>query len=60
MNVKAIIQSGIKEVVYLSDKYSHTDIVKASKLMMTKAGVSMRKLTPSVEEIKISLDESQV
>lgn len=41
---KAIIQSGIKEVVYLSDKYAHTDVVKASKLMMTQAGVMFRQL----------------
>ncbi len=41
---KAIIQSGIKEVVYLSDKYAHTDIVKASKLMMNQSGVAYRQL----------------
>lgn len=41
---KAIIQSGIREVVYLSDKYAHTDIVKASKLMFAQAGVSLRQL----------------
>ena len=28
---KAIIQSGIKEVIYLSDKYRDTDSVKVSK-----------------------------
>ena len=28
---KLIIQSGIKEVIYLSDKYADTDSVKASK-----------------------------
>jgi dCMP deaminase len=36
---KAIIQSGIKRVVYNSDKYSDTDGVKASKLMLSAAGV---------------------
>ncbi len=40
---KAIIQSGIKEVVYLSDKYGDTDIVKASKRMLTSAGVEYYK-----------------
>ena len=30
---KAIIQSGIKEVVYMEDKYADTDGVKASKMM---------------------------
>ena len=36
---KAIIQAGIKEVIYLSDKYKDTDGVKASKLMLKKCGV---------------------
>ena len=31
---KAIIQSGISEVIYLSDKYADTDSVKASKLCL--------------------------
>lgn len=43
---KAIIQSGIKEVIYLSDKYAHTDSVKASKMMMEHAGVTYRRLIP--------------
>lgn len=41
---KAIIQSGIKEIVYLSDKYADTDPVKASKLMFRQAKVNIRKL----------------
>ncbi|MDD2297347.1 MAG: dCMP deaminase family protein [Sphaerochaetaceae bacterium] len=41
---KAIIQSGIKEVVYLSNKYEGTDSVTASMRMFEQAGVSMRKL----------------
>lgn len=36
---KAIIQSGIKTVVYDSDKYADSDSVKASKRMMDAAGV---------------------
>lgn len=31
---KAIIQSGIREVIYLSDKYADTDNVRASKRML--------------------------
>lgn len=42
---KAIIQSGIKEVVYLDDKYADTDGVRASKYMFEKAGVSYRQMT---------------
>lgn len=36
---KLVIQSGIKEVVYLSDKYKDTDGVKASKIMLKECGV---------------------
>lgn len=41
---KAIIQSGIREVVYLSDKYSGTDQNISSKRMLESAGVITRKL----------------
>jgi dCMP deaminase len=41
---KVIIQSGIKEVVFLNDKYAHTDPVKASKKMFEQSGVTCRKL----------------
>lgn len=34
---KVIIQSGISEIIYLSDKYSDTDQVKASKIMLDKS-----------------------
>lgn len=36
---KLIIQNGIKEIIYLSDKYKDTDGVKASKLMLEECGV---------------------
>ncbi len=36
---KAIIQSGIKKIVYESDKYSETDAVIASKKMLSTSGV---------------------
>jgi dCMP deaminase len=39
---KAIIQSGIKEVVYMCDKYSKTDSVIAAKRMFDTAGVKYR------------------
>ena len=42
---KAIIQSGIREVVYLRDKYADSDIVKASKAMLRSAGVMLRQHT---------------
>lgn len=51
---KVIIQSGIKEVVYLSDKYADTDPVKASKKMLELAGVNFRQLTPPKESLLIN------
>lgn len=51
---KAIIQSGIKKVMYLSDKYSETEIVIASKRMLSAAGVELVQLQPEVEEIVLS------
>lgn len=42
---KAIIQCGIKEVVYLSDKYAATPGTLASKKMLQCAGVELRRLS---------------
>ena len=36
---KLIIQNGIKEIIYLSDKYANTDGTKASKIMLNKCEV---------------------
>ena len=41
---KEIIQSGIKEVIYLSDKYAETDAVIASKRLFDECGVKYRQL----------------
>lgn len=41
---KAIIQSGIKEVLYLSDKYNDTMLNLASKRMLMSAGVKFTQL----------------
>ena len=51
---KAIIQSGIREVIYLSDKYADTDNVRASKRMLHSAGVTYRQLDTQLEEIRLS------
>jgi dCMP deaminase len=51
---KAIIQSGISEIVYLSDKYSESPAVIASKKMLNDAGVTLRKLAITRQEIVIS------
>ena len=41
---KAIIQSGITEVVYRDNKYPDSDSVKASTIMLEQAGVKLRQL----------------
>ena len=48
---KAIIQSGIKEIVYEDDKYADTDHVKASKRMLNSAGVVLRQLPHKISVV---------
>lgn len=50
---KAIIQSGIKEVIYLSDKYADTDGTIASKRMLASAGVKFTQLVPKTTSLNI-------
>lgn len=50
---KAIIQAGIKEIVYISDKYRDTDANLASKRMLAAAGV---KLTEFKSAKKLEID----
>lgn len=57
---KAIIQSGITEVIYLSDKYSGNDMFIASKRMLDTAGVQYRKVEARVGSILLSFDEGHV
>lgn len=52
---KAIIQKGITEVIYMSDKYAETDAVIAAKRMMNSAGVSYRQYQPIGKDITLSL-----
>ena len=52
---KAIIQSGIKRVVYFSNKYAGTDSVLASELLFRTCGIELSEYKPSGKEIKISL-----
>ena len=54
---KAIIQAGVKEVLYLSDKYASTAATRASKRMLESAGVTYRQLHPSTKEIVLDLAE---
>ena len=52
---KAIIQSGVREVVYLSDKYNGTPENKASKRMLDAAGVKYSRLRAATKTITIDL-----
>jgi len=57
---KAIIQAGITEVVYLSDKYAGTDTAKASRMMLQKAGVNCRKVTATINSLVLSFNAVDV
>lgn len=52
---KAIIQSGIKEVIYLDDKYHDTDGCKVSRMLFDNCGVSYRQYEKGGKDIVISL-----
>lgn len=49
---KLIIQSGIKEIVYMDDKYQGTKEDIASKRMLTSAKIKYRK----IDKIKITIE----
>ena len=52
---KAIIQAGIKTVIYDSDKYEGTPMNIASKRMFDAAGVEYKQYVHSGREIKIDI-----
>lgn len=52
---KAIIQSGISEVVYMEDKYADSDSVIASKRMFDTAGVKYRPYNMSGKVVEFKL-----
>ena len=55
---KAIIQSGIREVVYLDDKYANEKSTLASKRLLSMAGVKMRKLKPREKTLVLSFESN--
>lgn len=55
---KLIIQSGIEEIVYLSDKYKDTDSTRASRKMFSKAGVKERQLVIKNSIIKLDFNKA--
>ncbi|MFA6846527.1 MAG: dCMP deaminase family protein [Sphaerochaetaceae bacterium] len=52
---KAIIQAGIKNVVYLSDKYKDSDNTIASKKMFDEAKIAYRHLECEHQEVVLKL-----
>jgi len=52
---KAIIQAGIKEIIYLSDKYADSESVRASKWLFDLTGVTYRAYTPSNKTITLEV-----
>ena len=52
---KAIIQAGIKEIIYACDKYAETEGVMASKMMFKAAGVKLTPYTVGGKEVHINL-----
>ena len=53
---KAIIQAGVKEVVYLSDKYNGTVSDIASKRMLNAAGIKLTKLKPTKAQLVLDFE----
>ena len=53
---KSIIQSGVREVVYLSDKYHDTPSVAASRKMLDAAGVVYRQIKPTKASLVLKFD----
>jgi len=52
---KALIQKGIKEIIFMTDKYADTDTVKAAKRMLTSAGITYRCYEPIHRDVILSL-----
>ena len=52
---KAIIQSGICEVVYREDKYPDSDSSKASQLMFRACGVKVTQYRPTGRDVHFTL-----
>ena len=50
---KSIIQSGIREVIYLSDKYNDTMLNLVSKRMLEAAGVKFTRMRTDLKELTL-------
>lgn len=52
---KAIIQKGIKEIIYYSDKYNGTPASLAARRMLTSAGIKLTSYKKSGKDIKLEV-----
>ncbi|MBQ2597346.1 MAG: dCMP deaminase family protein [Oscillospiraceae bacterium] len=52
---KALIQSGIRTVIYAEDRYANTSATRASKRMLRAAGVEFYPYEPSGRRIELDL-----
>lgn len=52
---KVIIQSGIKEVIYESDKYANTDATIAAKMMFDTCGVTYRQYKEQNKKLELKI-----
>ena len=52
---KAIIQAGIKTIIYANDKYADTPSVRASKRMLNAAGVRYYAYEPTGRKVELTL-----
>ena len=53
---KLIVQVGITEVVYLSDKYHDDDVFVAARRIFDMAGVTCRQLKPTATRLELLLE----
>ena len=56
---KAIIQSGVKEIFYLSDKYATTPGTLASKRMLDAAGVKYTQLRTNIRSLTLDFTPAE-
>lgn len=57
---KVIVQSGVKHVIYMHDDETDEVIYKASRILLTMAGVSMRKYDPTVNKVRLDFSNAIV
>jgi dCMP deaminase len=52
---KALIQAGVRCVVYTHDYYHNTAACRASRIMFQMAGVELRQYSPSIPTLRLTL-----